>query len=158
MLTLIIALAVVGVLLICVEIFIPGLIVGICGALALVAAVVVSYFHYGSGVGDLMLAGLLAGGIIFAFWWIAWVPKSALGRRWTLHTAVEGPTEHPDFSRLIGELGQTLTALRPGGVAKFDGHRIDVVAESGWIEAGEQVRVLRADGTNVVVQRVAAAS
>jgi membrane-bound serine protease (ClpP class) len=158
MLTLIIGLTVAGVLLICAEIFVPGLIVGICGVLALLAAVVLSYMQYGSGVGDLMLSALLAGGIIFAFWWIAWIPRSALGRKWTLNTAIEGPTQHPDFSRLLGELGQTLTALRPGGVAKFDDQRVDVVAESGWIEAGEQVRVLRADGTNVVVQRVARTS
>jgi membrane-bound serine protease (ClpP class) len=154
MFTLILSLAIIGVLLVCVEIFVPGLIVGICGVLALISAVVLSYIHYGSGVGDIMLAALLVGGIIFAFWWIAWIPRSAIGRRWTLHTAVDGPTQHPDLSALLGEAGETLTALRPSGVAKFHNRRIDVVAESGWIEAGEQVRVLRTEGMNVVVQRV----
>ena len=152
----IVFLTLLGVALIFVEIFVPGLIIGLCGALALVGAVVLSYMHYGAGTGDLMLAGLLVGGVIFVCWWLGWMPKSAIGRRWTLNAAVGGATEHPDYSALLGATGKCVTPLRPGGVATFGDLRVDVVLESGSAETGETVRVLRTEGAKVVVVQAAA--
>jgi membrane-bound serine protease (ClpP class) len=157
MLSLIIVLVLLGLVLIGIEIFIPGLIVGAIGALALLAAVVLTYREFGSGPGDVMLIALVVLGGAFICWWLSWLPRSYVGRRWTLHAAVEGPTETPNFSALLGASGRALTPLRPGGMALIDGRRVDVVAESGFVEAGEEVTVLRAEGAKVLVRRVAAA-
>jgi membrane-bound serine protease (ClpP class) len=139
----IVALALLGVALICIEIFIPGMVVGICGALSLIGAVALCYIHYGPGPGNLSLIALLVFGVIFVCWWLSWLPTSSVGRWWTLHTAVGGPEQHPQMSPLQGAAGKAVTDLRPSGIALLDGRRIDVVAESGWIAAGEAVQVLR---------------
>ena len=152
---LIITLAVLGVVLICIEIFIPGMIVGICGALSLIGAVALCYIHYGPGAGNLSLAALLVLGVVFVCWWLSWLPNSFVGRKWTLHAAVTGPEQHPQTDPLLGASGQALTDLRPAGVALVEGRRIDVVSESGWIEAGDAVQVLRTEGSKVVVRRPA---
>lgn len=54
---------------------------------------------------------------------------------------------------LVGHEGVALTDLRPAGVARIDGHRIDVVTEGEWLSAGDPVVVLTDEGYRRVVQR-----
>jgi len=55
-----------------------------------------------------------------------------------------------------GTAGTALTALHPGGVALFDQRRIAVVTEGKFVEARAAVRVLRVEGTTVIVEPVGA--
>ncbi len=52
-----------------------------------------------------------------------------------------------------GQTGRAITALRPSGRAEFDGRLVDVVADMGYIDKGEAVRVVSADEFRVVVER-----
>ncbi len=52
-----------------------------------------------------------------------------------------------------GAVGVALTDLRPAGVASFDGHRVDVVTEGDYLQAGDRVEVLRAERYRRVVRR-----
>lgn len=54
---------------------------------------------------------------------------------------------------LVGHTGVTLTDLRPAGVARVDGNRIDVVTEGEWLSAGDPVIVLSDEGYRRVVRR-----
>jgi membrane-bound ClpP family serine protease len=51
-----------------------------------------------------------------------------------------------------GDVGETLTPLRPSGRARFDGAMVDVVTQSGYVSAGQTVRVIEADAFRVVVE------
>lgn len=53
----------------------------------------------------------------------------------------------------VGEVGTALSDLRPAGVAEFDGRRVDVVTDGGYLEAGTRVEVLRAEAYRRVVRR-----
>jgi membrane-bound serine protease (ClpP class) len=69
-----------------------------------------------------------------------------------------GPTSHghrdqPPRGSLMGRTGVALSDLRPAGVARIDGERIDVVTEGGWIAAGEPVEVLSDEGYRRLVRR-----
>ena len=48
--------------------------------------------------------------------------------------------------------GRTLTPLRPAGLVEIDGRRIDVVADSEFLDAGVEVRVCEVEGNRVVVE------
>ena len=48
----------------------------------------------------------------------------------------------------------TTGVLRPAGIAKIEGERIDVVAEGNYIKAGAEIEVTKVDGNRVVVKRV----
>lgn len=52
----------------------------------------------------------------------------------------------------VGDLGKTLTPLRPSGSAEFDGRPIDVVSGLGYIEAETDVEVTEIEGYRVVVE------
>jgi membrane-bound serine protease (ClpP class) len=53
---------------------------------------------------------------------------------------------------LVGATGVAVTDLRPSGVAKIGDERVDVEAESSWINAGTPIRVIRSEGYRHVVR------
>lgn len=88
------------------------------------------------------------------------LPKSPLGRRLFLGGAPDATgTGTPEAARhesLVGREGIAETTLRPSGAIRIDGHRVIATAETGLIEKGQAVRVIRAVGTNVIVRRATA--
>lgn len=154
MLTFIIVLAVLGILMIATEVIIPGLIVGIIGGMMVIAAVILAYVHFGPEVGSLISGTIFVVGLGALTLIIYLVPKSPLGRRFTLKSAIKGETDYPNREDLQGAEGESVTDLRPSGTAVLNGNRADVVAESGMILKGEKVRVVKVEGTRVVVRRI----
>jgi membrane-bound serine protease (ClpP class) len=53
---------------------------------------------------------------------------------------------------LLHKEGVAVTDLHPAGKALIDGHRADVVSESGYIGAGEHIRVIAVEGIRVIVR------
>ncbi|MFP4149210.1 MAG: NfeD family protein [Nitriliruptoraceae bacterium] len=64
-----------------------------------------------------------------------------------------GHPDRPGRGTLVGHEGVALTDLRPAGVARIDGHRIDVVTEGEWLAAGDPLVVLADEGYRRVVRR-----
>ncbi|TEB13790.1 NfeD family protein [Pelotomaculum propionicicum] len=62
----------------------------------------------------------------------------------------------PELSLFAGKEGIALTPLRPAGSAEVEGRRLDVVTEGEFIRAGTRVRVVKVEGTRVVVKETAA--
>lgn len=55
---------------------------------------------------------------------------------------------------LLGLRGQAVTPLRPAGICKLLGERIECVAEGKLIDAGEEVEVIQVEASRVVVRKV----
>jgi membrane-bound serine protease (ClpP class) len=154
-LEIIIALALVGFLMIAVEIFVPGLVLGSLGTLCLFGAVIVGYVQFGVLTGTLIFAGLAVVTMVGFIIWMASFPHTAIGRKIMLKKSlVQGDGLAVQPLGLQEQEGVALTPLRPAGTARFDGRKIDVVAESDFIEAGEAVRVVQAEGMRVVVRKM----
>lgn len=60
----------------------------------------------------------------------------------------------PTRSDLVGSTGETLTDLRPSGVAMINGERMDVVSEGGFVPQGARIRVVRSEAYRHVVTPV----
>ena len=52
----------------------------------------------------------------------------------------------------IGRVGTAVSPLRPGGIASFDGERIDVVSEGEFVGMGAPVRVVGVEGIRIIVR------
>ena len=148
----ILTLLIAGALLLVVEVFIPGLIVGTIGTLALIAATVLTYTHYGTATGNLLLIVEIVAGVLFMVWWLCYLPRSSFARRWSL-SAVDSSTVKKEPSTLVGQSGTALSTLRPAGFADIGGQRLNVVAEGELIPSGHRVRVIHVEGNRVVVRR-----
>lgn len=57
-----------------------------------------------------------------------------------------------ELAALAGQSGQSLSPLRPAGVALIDGQRVDVVTNGEFIESETEVEVVAVEGSRVVVQ------
>src|SRR5690606_34944473 len=55
---------------------------------------------------------------------------------------------------LIGMEGVTVTPLRPSGTAVFNDDRLDVVSEGAFVSQGAQVKIIKTEGSRVVVREV----
>lgn len=154
--TLVILLAVAGIILIMLELHVfPGHgISGIAGALALIAAV---FLAFGGIPFVFVTAQALAIAIVLsalAFWLASRVfPESAWLRRIVL-AAEQGPdyVASADYRTLVGKTGIATSYLRPAGVASIDGRRIDVLTEGDFVSAGTAVTVTRVEGARVFVR------
>ena len=149
-----ITLLAVGFLLLGMEVFLPGGIIGMFGAMFLIGAMIAGFTAF-EGQGGWVASGLMIvlGGIGLVAW-IRLFPRTPMGRRLTL--AKDGrdvkSTPPAEAKRLTGLSGTAESDLRPGGVARIGGQRTDVVSESGYVDAGTEVTVVRVEGSRVVVR------
>ena len=153
MLATIIILLVLGVIAIGLEFFLPGAVLGVVGVLSLTGAVVMSFTEYGPSTG-LIVTALAVFFVVGALTlWLKYFDKVGPGKDFMLSTSVKHDAELDRYISFLDAEGVTKTALRPAGKAQFGDNRIDVVAESGMIDAGHSVRVVKVEGSRVVVRR-----
>ena len=62
--------------------------------------------------------------------------------------------DHEDTEALLGREGQTLTVLKPVGVADFDGVRLNVVSEGTYLSKDVRVKVTKVEGTKIIVREI----
>ncbi len=147
-----IALVILGLLLVFVEFFIPGGIVGAIGGLVLFVAVVMAFVFEGAAVGSLLLVGTLLGVALLVPLWMKLFPGTLIGRKMTLSGHLPSGDGDTRPSLTLGARGVTLTPLRPSGTARFGAERVDVLSEGRMIDSGTAIEVLRIDGHVVVVR------
>jgi membrane-bound ClpP family serine protease len=152
MLSTILILVAFGVALLVTEFVVPGGIIGVLGAIALVAAVVLAFIDYGPAVGGVAALAVLTTVIVFVGLWMKYVQRTWFGKKLTLETKVSGSQVEEITAGLRGRTGVAANDLRPSGTALIDGRRIDVVAEVGLIEKGRPVEVIKVEGIRVVVR------
>ncbi len=67
---------------------------------------------------------------------------------------LESFIEAADPSICVGQRGVTLCSLRPAGIARIDGKRVDVVTQGELIDSNRPVRVMEVEGNRIVVKEV----
>ena len=150
---LIAALMAVGMVLLVAEVaIIPGFgVAGVSSALLLAGGVFLAWSRYGItwGVCSLLIAGLLAAGIIVI------APRTRAGRSLVLKAAITEQHPADGLEALVGQTGVALSTLRPTGAAEIAGRRVDVVTDGDFVVAGSRIRVVSVEGNRVVVATIA---
>jgi len=150
--TLYFTLLVAGFVLIGAEIFIPGGILGIFGSMAWTWAAVVGWRNFSDPWNMLSVLFLLFAGLLTFVVWIKYFPKSRMGKTLSLGANTANCKSHTSSDTLpVGTIGEAVSTLRPSGIARFDGKRIDVVADGEWIEAGQPVKISSTSGGHISV-------
>lgn len=54
----------------------------------------------------------------------------------------------------IGDWGVAVSPLRPAGKAKFADHYLDVMTDGSYVDSGQQVRIVKLQGSRIVVREV----
>lgn len=146
-----------GVILLFLELFVPGGIVGLIGVILMGMAVYICFDQYGAHTGFIVLlvsVVITLSSVIIIFYIF---PRTREGRWFILSDSLtKGKGYHSDAyadKALIGREGYTESELRPAGIAVIGEQRYDVVTEGDFIEPKQRIRVLRVDGNRIVVER-----
>lgn len=156
---------IIGVLLIAAEIFvIPGFgVAGISGIVLVVGGLTMSLldnkdFDFeqvsGKDLGEavfIVLIGLVLG-FVLVIWLSNKIGHRGIFRKVALNKDLEDAISSPDLSSLIGKEGMAATVLRLSGKVIIDGEFYDAVSESGFIEKGKKIRVIRFENAQVYVE------
>jgi membrane-bound serine protease (ClpP class) len=153
----------IGLFLLAMELFvIPGFgIAGILGIGALLGGLSMSLVGAGATWNVILTAaGRVVFSLLFALiaslFFFRFLPRMPFGRKLILDTelpADAGYASAPESDRQwLHKSGQTISALRPAGIAEIDGERIDVISDGEFINPGENIVVTRIDGNRIVVR------
>ena len=143
-----------GFVLIGMEIFLPGGILGIIGALIWLAAATVGYLQFEAPWNTFSALSLLFLLIITFILWMRFFPKSKIGKSLTLNENLNDSQSHTKPTIEIGTTGKSISNLRPSGIALINGRRTDVLAEANWIEADKPIYVVSNQNATVKVREV----
>ncbi|MCS6849569.1 MAG: NfeD family protein [Gemmataceae bacterium] len=160
-LTIAIILIVAGLLLLLAEVVVPsGGILFVLAALALLGGVGLM-FLYDPTLGITVLAVLVlaipfVATFLLDFLMDLW-SRSWLGRRFVQSGPKDDATVanmpvNLELEQLRGRIGRAVSALRPAGVAEFDGKRIDVITQGVMLPPGTWVRCIDVKAGKVIVR------
>lgn len=143
-----------GLLMLSLEIFLPGGVLGVMGGLAMIAGVVLAFRDYGTGGGALALTVglvLVATSIVIEF---VVLPKTRWGRNFYLSSAVTGVATTPaDEQAVVGRECEALTVLAPSGQVLLDGKRYEAFCRDGYAERGARLKVQGLDNFRLIVSK-----
>lgn len=157
---------IIGLGLLLAEIFIiPGFgVAGISGIILIFASIFLSLLGskpfidmHDVSIAIIQLSGAMLFALLGIFLLAKYLPKSTAFNKLVLaesEKADKGFVSYPSEKDLIGKTGVAFTTLRPGGTAEIEGKRVDVVADSEYINQGTKIKVLRVEGIKVVVTPV----
>lgn len=151
-----IVLLILGIVLIIAEFFVPGGIVGILGIGSVVASLFISgqdIGHMSMSIGIAFLISIIAFVILFRTMGM----EKGIFRHIILKdkTSTElGYVSTVNRLELIGLEGETITPLRPSGTARFDEEHLDVVSEGRFIQKEQAIKIVKVEGSRIVVREV----
>ncbi len=165
---------VIGLALFAVELFVfPGtLLLGLAGGAMMLAALVMAMVDFYPGMPAIPSFGLLQGSLlnVLGACGVAMIVMLLLSKyllkvpifHRLIDTGSSGAASvalqiQRQASR-IGEIGTTVSALRPGGKAQFGSSILDVISEGEMIARGTRVKILNFSGYEAVVAPVEASS
>ena len=144
----------VGIVFILLELVLPGGIIGIIGFGAFLASFFLAaenFVHIGISLLIAFTISILACMIMIKVFdkKMKFFNKLVL----TDSTSTErGYVSNRNRTELIGVNGYALTDLRPSGTVIIEDERVDVVSEGGFIKKGALVKIIKVEGSRIVVR------
>ncbi|MCM3566568.1 NfeD family protein [Neobacillus mesonae] len=147
---------VIGILLIFLELFLPGAVAGTLGT----AALIFSFFLAGENplqIGISILIAIIISMAVFFLMIRVLGKKLVLFNKMVLFDTAkkeDGYVSNINRLDILGMEGTALTTLRPAGTIIINSERIDAVSEGSYIEKNARVKVMKVEGARIVVREV----
>lgn len=154
--TLIILLFALGIVLLLVEVIVPGGILGAIGGLMMFGGCVMAFVEFGTWGGILAVATAIVVATTAFYLEFRVLPKTAIGKRAFLTKEITGVSAAfgSDAQELIGKSAEALTMLSPSGYILIDGKRYEAFCQNGQVPAGASLEVTGADNFRLIVSQI----
>ncbi|HYG39384.1 MAG TPA: NfeD family protein [Cytophagales bacterium] len=147
----ILVLLVFGLLLIFAEvIFVPGTtFVGLIGVLFSGVGIYLTFSNHGVTAGWIVLAA----NVVLLTWAIVYGLKANVWKRFSLQSSIDSRfNSETQIIINVGDIGQTISDLRPIGKADFNNQVIEVKTLGNFVKAGVKVKVIKLEPNNIFVE------
>ena len=145
-----------GYLLILIEGFLPGGILGLAGAFCIGLASYFAYLEYGGMLAPTLtfILGAL-GGLLIVLIEFKWLYKSSLGKNLFLSGSTDGiSNKELPGEKIIGQKGKTLTEHKPEGITLLNDKNYDAYCEDGFLPKGTVIMVTGIDDFRIRIKRI----
>lgn len=130
-------------------VFVPGVfITALIGIICSTIGIYKAYDYFGSTTGHLILAGTIALNVlnlVFIFRGRSWDKFSLKD------TSDSKVRDNKTGNVEIGDIGKTISTLKPVGKAEFGDQTLEVTALAGYVSENETVEVVRIESNKIVV-------
>lgn len=150
------AMFIIGVILVLIEFFIPGGIIGLLGFTAIVGSLFLATGDPVHMTISLLIA-VTVSILVFILLVKVFGKQMKFFRKMILTDATkteQGYVSNPNRLDLLGVEGKALTDLRPSGTALVKEERVDVVTEGSFISKGSSIFIVKVEGSRVVVREI----
>jgi len=151
---------IVGFLALFLELFVPAAgMIGAVGIGCMITGTVFGYRFFGNVVGSLFLTGTLIGTPAIIIVGLKVFPKTFVGKKLILRESQKresGFTSYTSerYEGLARKEGTAVTTLRPSGMIVIGSRKYSVVTSGEMIAKGEQVKVIKVEGSRIVVRKI----
>ena len=138
------------------EVIVPsGGLISFCALACLIGGLVIFFQHSpATGWLGVVIAVVMIPLVLIGAYKI--FPKTKFGKSVTLtppqRQKGDAIADTAQLKEMLGAVGLVLTPLRPVGTCDFSGQRLECVAESGYVDKGKKVKVIRVQGTQLTVR------
>jgi len=147
----IIPIIVFGLVMVMLEIFVlPGFVAGVVGGLVVVYGVYQSYAVYGATAGSITLFATIA---VFVLTLVLFF-KSGMWKKVALSDVVDGKMNTLENIPSPGDRGKAISRLAPMGKALINNEYYEVSTNGEFIDADQEIEVIRTEGGKVLVKRI----
>lgn len=147
---------IIGIILLLIELCMPGFGVSGCTGILCFAAVIVMQAMTNSSTAAIIVSVVMGAIIVLLVaLFIRSLNKGMLFRSPIVlkdEINSEAVSTESEGESLIGKTGVVLTTLRPAGTVQIDGKRYYAKTEASFIEKGQTVTVVAAEGLNIIVE------
>lgn len=157
MVTTVAIIVILGVLLMILETFLPGMIAGILGALCVLAGVLLvmtaeEFSNWPSWGRGAAACFIIVGSVVLQLIWLRFFAVKFWSRSFTLQAEI--PSAENPQTLACGTEGVAITELRPLGRADFHGSRREVRSEDGFVPVGSRLCVTGSEPGNLLVRPI----
>lgn len=144
----------IGFLLIFIEFFIPGAVMGVAGGVIILLSVILFAVqdHTPLEVLFFVIAVIASLGFLIAFT-LRRIPKAKPGYSIYLKSDQEGYMASSFDSKMIGKKGKVLSDLKPSGHILIEGTQYQAMSQGDYITRGEDIIVIDGKGAYLLVKK-----
>ncbi|MDI3540626.1 MAG: hypothetical protein PWP66_164 [Thermosediminibacterales bacterium] len=143
-----------GIIFLLIEALVPGFgVFGILGIIGIIGSIIAASVSIEQALISLTFSFIAS--IIILFFIFRFLTRSKLFDNLILSLKQDkdsGYKVSAENQTLLGRVGTTITPLRPAGTAEFDGIRMDVLSEGGFVGSNKKVKVVKIEGSKIVVR------
>ena len=153
-----IILFVIGLILLLAEIFfIPGFgLAGISGIAAILVSIFLTFGNIVQATYSISIA--LGVSVVGFFLLIKYIPSTRTWRKFVLSTEQKKELGYTvgtkDLKRLNGKEGIAITPLRPSGIIKVNGKKLNALTRGEYVDSNTKIKIISVEGNKIVVETV----